>query len=95
MTVYNTQNYWVPGLCLSSGILNTRKHSISETQFVSVLRWGEETPTLLGPLERDNLNSYWIEVRRKQIQFSKPCFLVFRIKDDGQSPETVILIVKS
>jgi hypothetical protein len=25
--VYNTQNYWVSGLCASSGIVNTRKHS--------------------------------------------------------------------
>jgi hypothetical protein len=25
MMVYNTQNYWVSGLCPSSGILNTRK----------------------------------------------------------------------
>jgi hypothetical protein len=23
----NTQNYWVPGLCPSSGILNTRNHN--------------------------------------------------------------------
>jgi hypothetical protein len=25
--VYKTQNYWVSGLCTSSGILNTRKHN--------------------------------------------------------------------
>jgi hypothetical protein len=25
--VYNTQNYWVFGLCPSSGILETRKHN--------------------------------------------------------------------
>jgi general stress protein CsbA len=34
----NTQNYWVLGLCPSSGILEARKHSISETGSVSVLR---------------------------------------------------------
>jgi hypothetical protein len=34
--VYNTQNYWVFGLCPSSGILGTRKHKVSEIG--SVLR---------------------------------------------------------
>jgi hypothetical protein len=29
--VYNTQNYWVFGLCLASGILKTREHNVSET----------------------------------------------------------------
>jgi hypothetical protein len=29
--VYNTQNYWLSGLCPSSGILNTRKHNVPET----------------------------------------------------------------
>jgi hypothetical protein len=42
--VHNTQNYWVFGLCPSSGILETRKHNISETGYVSVPIWGEETP---------------------------------------------------
>jgi hypothetical protein len=36
--VYNTQNYWVLGLFPSSGILETRKHDVSETGSVSVLR---------------------------------------------------------
>jgi hypothetical protein len=39
--VYDTQNYWVSGLRPSSGILNTRKHNVSETGSVSILRWGE------------------------------------------------------
>jgi hypothetical protein len=39
--VYNTQNYWVSGLCPSSEILNTRKHKVSETGSVSVLGLGE------------------------------------------------------
>jgi hypothetical protein len=50
--VYNTQNYWVSGLCSSSGILNTRKHNVLESRLVSVLRWGGgggETPTLFVP----------------------------------------------
>jgi hypothetical protein len=29
--VNNTQNYWVSGLCSSSGVLITRKHNVSET----------------------------------------------------------------
>jgi hypothetical protein len=45
------------------GTLNTRKHNDLETASVSIIRWaglgwGGETPTLLGPLERDNLN-HW------------------------------------
>jgi hypothetical protein len=35
------QNYWVFGLRPSSGILETRKHNVSETGSVSVLRLGE------------------------------------------------------
>jgi hypothetical protein len=47
---FNTQNYCVFGLFPSSGILENRKHDVSETGSVSVLRW--------GPLERANLN-HW------------------------------------
>jgi hypothetical protein len=35
MMVYNTQNYFVSGLCPSSRIPNTRKHNVSETGPVS------------------------------------------------------------
>jgi hypothetical protein len=42
------QNYWVFGLCPSSGILKIRKHNFSETGSVSVLRRGEETRILLS-----------------------------------------------
>jgi hypothetical protein len=52
------QNYWVLGLCPSSGILETRKHNVSETGSVSVLRREGKTPTQLGHLERANLN-HW------------------------------------
>jgi hypothetical protein len=37
MVVYNTQNYWVSGLCQFSGILNTRKHNVSVTGSVFIL----------------------------------------------------------
>jgi hypothetical protein len=33
--VHYTQNYWVFGLCPSSGIVGTRKHDVSETGSVS------------------------------------------------------------
>jgi hypothetical protein len=33
--VYNTQNYWVFGHFSSFGILETRKHDVSETDPVS------------------------------------------------------------
>jgi hypothetical protein len=49
--------------CDVSSILETRKHYVSETWSISVLRLGEETPTLLGPLERANLNHWATPVR--------------------------------
>jgi hypothetical protein len=39
--VCKAQNYCVCGLCPSSGILNIRKHSVSETGSVPIFRWGE------------------------------------------------------
>jgi hypothetical protein len=36
--VYNTQNYWLFVLFQSSGILKNRKHDVSETGSVSVIR---------------------------------------------------------
>jgi hypothetical protein len=62
--VYNTQNYWVFGLFLSSGILETRKHDVSETGcFRPQIKGGNKTPTQLGPLERVNLNHWRAPVR--------------------------------
>jgi hypothetical protein len=45
-------NHWVFGLLPSSGILKNKKHDVSETVPVSVLRGreGEKNPTQLGPL---------------------------------------------
>jgi hypothetical protein len=39
--LYDSQNYWVSGLCPSSGIRITRKHNVLETVSVSVLKWRE------------------------------------------------------
>jgi hypothetical protein len=39
MMAYDTQDYWVFGLCPSSGILkNTKEHNVLETGSVSALR---------------------------------------------------------
>jgi hypothetical protein len=48
--VYNTQNYWGFGLCPSSGILETRKHNVSETGSVFVVRGGGEDTYSVGSL---------------------------------------------
>jgi hypothetical protein len=58
--VCNTQNYWVSALCLSSGILNTTFRKLGP--FPSSGE-GRKTPTLLGPLERVNLNHWTSEGR--------------------------------
>jgi hypothetical protein len=58
--IKNKQNFWVFGLFSSSGILENRKHDVSETGSVSVPRWSGKTPTQLGLLERVNLN--WVGV---------------------------------
>jgi hypothetical protein len=57
-----------------------KKHNVSETGSVSVLRWGK-TPTLLGPLERANLNHwssicnvYWWLWKTKQKELSDAIF---------------------
>jgi hypothetical protein len=55
--VYNTQNYWDLGLRTSSGILETRERFGNWICFRPKVR--EQAPTLLGPLERDNLN-HWV-----------------------------------
>jgi hypothetical protein len=64
-----------------------KKHNVSETGSVSVLRWGK-TPTLLGPIERANLN-HWIQFPKRYV-FS---LLFMKNPDDGQSPKTQYLCV--
>jgi hypothetical protein len=54
--VYNTQNYWVFGLCPLSDILETIKHDVSETGLFTSSGEGGKIPILLDPLERANLN---------------------------------------
>jgi hypothetical protein len=84
--VYNTQNhcfFWGGGFCPSSGILETRKHNVSETGSVSVLRLGGEDTYSVG--SRPNPHSLRTETDAVS---EKLCFLVSRIPDDGQNPKT-------
>jgi hypothetical protein len=65
--VINTQNYGIFGLFPTPGMLENRKHDVSETGSVSVLRWGGKTPTQLGPLERSTLHHWTTSVRFTQL----------------------------
>jgi hypothetical protein len=52
MMVYNTQNYWVFGLFPLSGILENRKHDVSETGYVSIHRCGGKDTYSVEPLRK-------------------------------------------
>jgi hypothetical protein len=55
--VYSALNNWVFGLCPSSGILEIKNTTFRKLDlFPSSGERDRETPTLLGPLERANLN---------------------------------------
>jgi hypothetical protein len=47
-----SQNYCVPGLCPSYGILNARKHDVSESGSLSVLRGREGDTYCVGSLKK-------------------------------------------
>jgi hypothetical protein len=46
--VFDNQNHWDSGFCPSSRILNIRKHNVSATESVSVLRWGRVDTCSVG-----------------------------------------------
>jgi hypothetical protein len=52
-TVYNTQGYWVSGICPSSGISFTGTQNGSETGSVSVFRWGEVDTYSVGSIKKN------------------------------------------
>jgi hypothetical protein len=84
--VYNTQNYQVFGLCSSSCITETRKHNVSETGSIAIVRWGGETPTLLGP---NTVGVSILTCGQKKINFKKHCvfqFLEYKTMDKVQNP---------
>jgi hypothetical protein len=61
--VYNTQSHWFPGLYPSSGISKLLENTTFRklVLFPYLSEW-RQTPTLLGPLERANLNRWTGEV---------------------------------
>jgi hypothetical protein len=79
VTIY-TQNYWLFGLCLSSGIIKARKQRFGNWICFRPQVRGE-TLSLLGPLERANLN-HWTSDWGWFL-----CFLVCSIRHDGRSPK--------
>jgi hypothetical protein len=62
-----TQNYWVFGLFPSSGILENRKHDVSETGTLSVLRRGKEDTYSVVPLRKSYTQSLGNPVRFTQL----------------------------
>jgi hypothetical protein len=50
--MYDTQNYRGSGICISSGILKTRKHSVLGTGSVSVLMLREDDTYSVGSLRK-------------------------------------------
>jgi hypothetical protein len=97
----NKQNYWVFGLCLSSGIPNTRTHHFGNWIWVSSSGEAELTSTtwlfLRNPTQQVSPPT---QPRTEKDQVSETlCSLVFRIPDDGWCPKTqqfwvVYIIVK-
>jgi hypothetical protein len=82
--VYNIQNHWVSGLCPLSGILKARQHNVLETRSVSFLKLGEGDIYSVGTLrKRSSKSLYNPDLVSKAMRF-----LVPRIPDDAQSPET-------
>jgi hypothetical protein len=50
---FNNQDHWVFGFCPLSGILkNTKGHSVSETESVSILRLGVESTYSAGSVRK-------------------------------------------
>jgi hypothetical protein len=80
-----SRNYWVFGLCPSSGILETTSKNTAFRKLGLLLSSGDEgeTPTLLGPLERANLNH----------NYNRPVFLfAFSLNFPFLSPRAITRI---
>jgi hypothetical protein len=101
--MYNTRDYWVFGLCPSSGILkNIREHNVSETGSVSFLRQGgqrhlpcwfrqKELPLNTDPTKQVSPKPSTQHRNRSSIRNN--VFLVFfRIRDNRQSPKQKTVI---
>jgi hypothetical protein len=90
MMVCNTQNYWVSGLGTSFGILKTRKHNVSKTGcFHPQVRGGRHLLCWIRNLDTvDPHPPSPPPEDRNRSSFQNVVLFVFRIFDDGQSPET-------
>jgi hypothetical protein len=76
------RNCWLFGLCPSSDIVDTRKHNVSETGSVSVLRWGGGGTYIVGSL-RANLN-HWITSIRFTTAIELPVTTLIRREVAGK-----------
>jgi hypothetical protein len=89
MMVYNTQKYWYFGLRPSSGILETRKHTVSKIRSATNHRWGGGRLRLAlskGPKRVGVVPSH-LMMETDPVS-ETVCFLVSRIPDYGRSPKT-------
>jgi hypothetical protein len=59
--VHNTQNYWFLRLCLSSGILETKKQTFRKLDLFPS-SGGGKTTTQMGPLETANINHWYSDL---------------------------------
>jgi hypothetical protein len=73
--LYSTQNYLIFGPCPSSGILETRKHNVSETGLRLCI---SKRPNRVGVFLRH------LQMETDPVSETL-CFLVSRTLDDGQS----------
>ncbi|PNF32911.1 hypothetical protein B7P43_G01845 [Cryptotermes secundus] len=80
--VYNTQNYWIFGLCLSSGVLEKEKHDVSETGSVIVLRLAQAVKILKCIREVTRL-IFGRDTNFSECEFS--CFFSVPPENYGQS----------
>jgi hypothetical protein len=82
----SVQNFWVIGLCPSSGVLETIKHKVSETGFFPILRWrGRKLPNRVG--------ASLLHLRAETEPVSEMlCFLDSITSDNRQRPENSIIL---
>jgi hypothetical protein len=97
---YNTQTYWIFGLFPSSGIQENRKHDVSETGSVSILRWGGRHSVMPQWLRLARFKgSNWVGVFPltwgwKRIQFPKRhvfYFLEYWAMEKVQKPSNFLI----
>jgi hypothetical protein len=95
--VYNNQNHGISGLCPSFGIQHNQKTTFRKLVSLGlkvkeerhIFCWIPVTDVISFCGTQQSSCVPLLTGRRKQIQFPKRCvFYLFRIPDDGQSPQT-------